>query len=289
MDATPTKLTWIPLDIAKTLAEWRFMDDFQRGWYIQLLLSSAISELPGYLPADSPDVPLWKLAGARTKQFWEQKSAVVLARFKRRQLNGQEWIYNEDFLRMVEKQTTKIRTIEEKRSRKLSGKEDGEQTLPLFSSSTSTDVAFELNQCVEELFQLYQDAFCRDSGYTLTDSRRRVCELRLKECLEANGGDLGAALNSAKTAITNLSRSEFHLHHGYFDWIDHLFKTREVFEKRVGMKLPAKRLQAGTRAGAFAEPSSGDDQVLPDWLADVAKKPEAERRTMLGVPAQSIK
>ena len=171
MDGSVSKLAWVKLYIGDILEapDWAQMKDYQRGWYIQLLLRSTRSERRGYLPYDGS---LWRLAGAHTKQYWDDHSAVVMACFKRRQENGREWIYNERFLRMLEETETKIRTGEEKRSRNRSGKQEGQETLPLFSSfPVAVDL---LKKTVDELFELYREAFCRDSRYTLTESRQNA-------------------------------------------------------------------------------------------------------------------
>ena len=282
MDEFLPKLAWFPLHVTQMLgsAAWVQMKDYQRGWYIQLLLLATQSDHPGYLPLDGS---LWRLAGAHAKEYFDKESPVVLACFKRRQMDGQEWIYNEQFLQMLQQQSAKIRTREEKGAGKSCRKREGEveKTLPLFSSFDVVVSSEVLGKAVDELFEYYRELFCRDSRYTLTDTRRRACELRLLECMRRNGGELREACETARVAIFNLSRSDFHLKHGHFDWTDHIFKTRDVFEKRVAMKITAKPLQPGTRAGAFAEPGDGHDELLPDWLSDVTSKIEAERQTLL--------
>ena len=100
------KLDWLPLYIDKLLSSpaWHDMTDFQRGWYIQLLLRSTRSERLGYLPLDGQ---LWRLAGARNRTFFEQENARVMACFKVRQFDGQDWIYNPKLLSVMEDQETK--------------------------------------------------------------------------------------------------------------------------------------------------------------------------------------
>lgn len=280
MDNPLPKLAWFPLYVTEILgsAAWLQMKDYQRGWYIQLLVFATQSDHPGHLPLDES---LWRLAGARSKRFFDQESAVVLACFKRRQMDGREWIYNEQFLNKLQRQSVKIRTREEKRSGNSCRKPGFDESSPLFSSLDITVSSEELRRTVEELFEFYRELFCRDSRYTLTESRRRACELRLLECVRGHGSDLNAAREMAKTAILNLSRSDFHLCHGYFDWNDHIFKTREVFEKRLHMKSVPRSLQPGTRDGAFAAASSGEDEILPEWLSDVTKKIDTDRQTLL--------
>lgn len=82
------------------------MRDFQRGWYMQLLLLSADnSERLGYLKLDSD---LWKLAGAMRKDFFDSHKSVVLACFKTKEIDGEPWIYNERLLKTIEDQLQKL-------------------------------------------------------------------------------------------------------------------------------------------------------------------------------------
>lgn len=102
------KLDWLPLYIDNLLSSpaWLDMKDYQRGWYIQLLLRSTRSERLGYLPLDGQ---LWRLAGARSQIFFDQESARVMACFKVRQFDGLDWIYNPKLLSVMEDQSTKYR------------------------------------------------------------------------------------------------------------------------------------------------------------------------------------
>lgn len=100
------KLEWLPLYIDNLLSSpaWLDMKDYQRGWYIQLLLRSTRSERLGYLPLDGQ---LWKLAGAHGRDFFEQRNAAVMACFKVIQFDGTEWIYNPKLLGVMEDQSKK--------------------------------------------------------------------------------------------------------------------------------------------------------------------------------------
>jgi len=102
------KLEWLPLFIDRLLSSpaWQDMEDYQRGWYIQLLLRCTRSERLGYLRLDGQ---LWRVAGARTAQFWNNQNAAVMACFKIRQFDGQDWLYNSPLLKVMEKQSTKYR------------------------------------------------------------------------------------------------------------------------------------------------------------------------------------
>jgi hypothetical protein len=101
------KLDWLPLYVDKLLSSpaWQDMKDYQRGWYIQMLLRSARSERLGYLKLDGN---LWRIAGAHSRAMWDQHSAAVMACFKSRQIDGTEWIYNQRLLSTMEEQDTKF-------------------------------------------------------------------------------------------------------------------------------------------------------------------------------------
>jgi len=102
------KLDWMPLYIDKLLSSpyWQDMQDFQQGWYINLLLRCTRSEPLGYLRMDSN---LWTIAGARRRDFWESHKSAVLACFKVREMEGHRWIYNERLLSVMEVQSKKYR------------------------------------------------------------------------------------------------------------------------------------------------------------------------------------
>lgn len=103
------RLDWVPLlvDKLEESGAWEQMEDFQFGWYMKLLVKSTRSSRLGYLRLD--DGNLWMLAGARSKHFFEKNSAAVMARFKVRQFEGQDWIYNSTMLSVLEEQSTKYR------------------------------------------------------------------------------------------------------------------------------------------------------------------------------------
>lgn len=100
------KLEWLPLYIDKLLSSpaWLHMRDYQRGWYIQLLLLCTRSERLGYLRLDGR---IWMLAGAHSKAMWEQHKAAVMACFKVRDFDGQSWLYNNRLLSVMENQSEK--------------------------------------------------------------------------------------------------------------------------------------------------------------------------------------
>lgn len=100
------KLIWLPLYIDSLLSSpaWSDMKDYQRGWYLQLLLRSTRSERLGYLPLDES---LWRIAGAHSQAMWNNHKAAVMACFKIRTDDGRDWIYNERLLNVMEEQSGK--------------------------------------------------------------------------------------------------------------------------------------------------------------------------------------
>lgn len=94
------------VDRLLTSQKWRMMEDFERGWYWSLILESVYSSRPGYLKLDSD---LWRLAGARSAQFFKAKNAAVLACFKSCQIEGQEWIFSARLVKTLEEQSLKYR------------------------------------------------------------------------------------------------------------------------------------------------------------------------------------
>src|SRR5438067_11418273 len=152
MEERQTKLTWFPLYFERFLSSpsWHRMSDYQRGWYVQLLFLSANSERPGYLLSDDC---LWRLVGAHSKQFFDKEAAVVLARFKSRQIDGRVWIYNEQMVKLLQEQTAKHEEATRKFCEKRSAKKEKNKENHSFSFSVVSPEA--LNQTIEDLFAMY--------------------------------------------------------------------------------------------------------------------------------------
>lgn len=102
--ATAKELSWFPCYPDRLLAsgKWQAMKDFQRGWYWHLLVLMTRSKPLGKLPLDGR---LWVLAGAHSKQYFEQHSALVLACFKIEESDGLKWIYSEPLQNVLNEQT----------------------------------------------------------------------------------------------------------------------------------------------------------------------------------------
>src|ERR1700730_18329041 len=62
-------LEWFPFYVHRLVGDVRYraLKDYQQAWYLNLLFASWVSERPGYLPDDGQ---LWRLANARTRQFF---------------------------------------------------------------------------------------------------------------------------------------------------------------------------------------------------------------------------
>jgi hypothetical protein len=102
-----TKLDWFPMYFQRLKASgaWK-MGDSEFGWYIKLLIESADSSTPGYLPNDVRT--LWRLAGARTEKFFRERGGMELvARYFSRTDDGL-WIYNSRMLEVLHEQMTKL-------------------------------------------------------------------------------------------------------------------------------------------------------------------------------------
>lgn len=149
-------LIWIPLYVDSLLASqrWRLMEDFERGWYISLIVESVRSNRPGYLKLDKN---LWRLAGARSEQFFNGKNAAVLACFSRSEIEGETWVFSERLVCTLEEQVVKL-----------------SKTKPPPSNSSS--VSKDLRKTKEENCQK-----CGGSGWTpsqIQPGRVKECECR---------------------------------------------------------------------------------------------------------------
>lgn len=102
------KPDWIPYYIQRMKGSkaYKGMQDFEFGWYSKLLVESADSDVPGYLPNDVRT--LWRLAGARTEKFFQERGGMELvARYFSRTDDGL-WIYNSRMLEVLHEQMTKL-------------------------------------------------------------------------------------------------------------------------------------------------------------------------------------
>lgn len=129
------ELSWFPCypDRILSSTHWMKMQDFQRGWYWQILLLMTRSKPLGYLRLD--DGQIGGLAGARTRQYWEANSGLVLACFQTCEFDGHKWIYNQKLLDVLTEQEVKHAKAVE--SGKLAVKGKGALSRASISSSPS--------------------------------------------------------------------------------------------------------------------------------------------------------
>ena len=110
-------LEWFPFYVHRIAGDVRYraLKDFQQAWYLNLLFAAWLSERPGYLPDDGQ---LWRLANARTCQFFQKEAEPVLCMFEREGLatDGRVWIYHRVLLQIYDEQVLKFH----KRKRKSS-------------------------------------------------------------------------------------------------------------------------------------------------------------------------
>lgn len=107
----------------------RLMDAEQRGWYIQLLAEAWQSVPQCSLPND-PEI-LWKLAGAKDKEWFNERSNLVLTNFQQRS--------NLLFNARLERELSKQKVFSKQRS--LAGKKSAEKR-----KRTLTTVEIPLNE-----------------------------------------------------------------------------------------------------------------------------------------------
>ena len=102
-------LEWFPFYVHRLTsdARYRALKDYHQAWYLNLLFASWISDRPGYLPDDGQ---LWRLANARTRQFFEKECEPVLCMFEREgsTTDGAVWIYNRAMVEIYEEQVLKF-------------------------------------------------------------------------------------------------------------------------------------------------------------------------------------
>jgi hypothetical protein len=108
-------LDWFPFYVHRFIGDVRYraLKDYQQAWYLNLLFASWISERPGYLPDDGQ---LWRLANARTRQYFDKEAAPVLGMFEREgsTTDGAVWIYNRTLLKIYDEQVLKFHRKQKK-------------------------------------------------------------------------------------------------------------------------------------------------------------------------------
>lgn len=105
---------WIPLYYRRVKASARYRQlgggphgDSRQGWFWNVICELLDSETPGFLPVNGT-VPLWRLANAHSECFFEREKTALLACFKRRTVDGREYIYNARLLEILREQVKKF-------------------------------------------------------------------------------------------------------------------------------------------------------------------------------------
>jgi hypothetical protein len=102
-------LEWFPFYVHRFLDDTRYrgLEDFQQAWYLNLLLESWRSDRPGYLLDDGQ---LWRLAKARTDQYFRKNCGPVMCMFEREgsTADGGIWIYNRNLVQIYDEQVLKF-------------------------------------------------------------------------------------------------------------------------------------------------------------------------------------
>jgi hypothetical protein len=121
----PQMLEWFPFYVHRLTGGtgYRALKDYQQAWYLNLLFACWVSNRPGYLLDDGQ---LWRLANARTRQFFEKECEPVLRMFEREgtTIDNGLWIYNRVILEIYDEQVLKFH----KRKRKSSKSTNDETT-----------------------------------------------------------------------------------------------------------------------------------------------------------------
>jgi len=96
------RLDWIP----NKLKPPRGLEDFQRDWWRNVIDAMFENDMQGYLPKRDD---LWRIAGARTRAFWNANCAAVTACFNSATVSGQEVIFYRPLLDLIDAQLGKLR------------------------------------------------------------------------------------------------------------------------------------------------------------------------------------
>jgi hypothetical protein len=138
-------LEWFPFYVHRLTGDmtYRSMKDYHQAWYLNLVFASWISERPGYLLDDGQ---LWRLANARTRQFFEKECGPVLRMFEREgsTTDGAVWIYNRAMVEIYEEQVLKFHRKKRKSSKST---DDGLTSYLDFEGTLKKENARERQEC----------------------------------------------------------------------------------------------------------------------------------------------
>lgn len=111
-------LEWFPFYVHRFVSDVRYraLTDYQQAWFLNLLFASWISQRPGYLLDDGQ---LWRLANARTANYFQKECNAVMGMFEREgpTTGGDIWIYNRLLLQIYDEQVLKFHKRKTKSSK----------------------------------------------------------------------------------------------------------------------------------------------------------------------------
>lgn|SRR6266568_638536 len=101
------RLDWIPNKRTLRAPRHLLKEEFQRDWFNTLRDAMFDNlEMQGYLLKTDD---LWRIAGARTRAFWNANCAAVMACFGSATVSGQEVIFLRSQLEVMDEQREKLR------------------------------------------------------------------------------------------------------------------------------------------------------------------------------------
>jgi len=102
---------------------------------------------------------------------------------------------------------------------------------------TSVPSLSPVREAVERAFTVYLTMRgLTENDYSLTEDRRKSAEKRLRERLHARLNNLAKAEEDLAAAIHNTLAHQWNRDQGLIDWGDHIFRTREQFQKQLNFK-----------------------------------------------------
>jgi len=139
--------------------------------------------------------------------------------------------------------------------------------------STSQPTPRPVREAVERVFTFYCATFERsERDYTLTPARRSMAEDRLRERLRRHLGDVTKAETDLAKAIKNVAASDYHREHGFVDWGDQIFRSREQFEKQFNLRVSANAKNQGNGGGGKPSPAAQRRESSREAIRAVASR-----------------
>jgi hypothetical protein len=124
---------------------------------------------------------------------------------------------------------------------------------------------------IEHVFAFYCEALNRNpKQYTLTADRRKKAMLRLEERMVIHKGDMAAVEREFVLVVENLSASDWNRDSGNYDWTEQIFRSTDVFEKRLNWQKTKGGNNAGTRKSAAQQRSDEHMEIWRDLIAGEA-------------------